>query len=580
MIHQHHIQSIPNGVMFNAYPDSIGHQLSDTIKMLQLPAFKEVFSLFYILPTFFNSDLDRGFSIIDYNLNPDLVSEKDLKALQELNIMLKFDIVLNHLSVASPQFQDLLQNGEHSKFKDFFINWNRFWEGKGIKNEDGIIVPEESYLNKLFMRKSGLPILKVPFPDGSEQPYWNTFYQEIQYQKITIDDVKHLKELDVKNAVSLCVKVNQGIENKQDISSLDFNEFDEYKTQILQIIHQKRTFLGQMDVNATSELVWEFYEETLAKVANYGCKILRLDAFAYLHKEIGQSNFFNKPGTWHYLEKIKKIATKNQLMVLPEIHAEYGLNLHDEVAKEGYQIYDFFLPGLMIHTLEKKSNKALLKWAVEIIEKGYQTVNMLGCHDGIPVLDLKGKEAKGLYHKGLLTDEEIEFVMETILQRGGKVKNLYDAAGNKISYYQINATFFSALGENEDKLLLARALQLFMPGIPQVWYLDLFAGKNNYEAANKGGSSSHKEINRTMLSLSEIENGLKREVVKKQLQLLRLRNTSKAFLGKITIHDSLENEISISWTNENCVAKLQANLTDFSFRVSHSENDISTELIF
>lgn len=580
MITQHHIQSIPNGVMFNAYPDSIGQRLSDTIKMLQLPEFKEVFSLFYILPTFFNSDLDRGFSIIDYNLNPELVSAKDLKALQELHIMLKFDIVLNHLSVASAQFKDLLQNGEHSNFKDFFINWNSFWEGKGTKNQEGIIVPEESYLKKLFMRKSGLPILKVPFPDGSEQPYWNTFYQEIQFQKITIDDLKHLKELDAEKALLICKKVNQLIDNKQDITRLDFNEFDEYKTQISQIIHQKRTFLGQMDVNAKSELVWEFYEETLAKVANYGCKILRLDAFAYLHKEIGQSNFFNKPGTWNYLERIKDIATKNKLIVLPEIHAEYGLNLHDEVAKEGYQIYDFFLPGLMIHTLEKGSNIALLKWATEIKEKGYQTVNMLGCHDGIPVLDLKGKELNGIYHKGLLTDEEIEFVMETILERGGKVKNLYDATGNKISYYQINATFFSALGENENKLVLARALQLFMPGIPQVWYLDLFAGKNNNEAANKGGSSSHKEINRTSLNVSEIENGLKRKVVANQLQLMRLRNTSKAFLGKMTIHDSLEKEISISWTNENCIAKLEANLIDFSFKVSHSENDISTELIF
>jgi sucrose phosphorylase len=580
MITQHHIQSIPNGVMFNAYPDSIGQRLSDTIKMLQLPEFKEVFSLFYILPTFFNSDLDRGFSIIDYNLNPELVSAKDLKALQELHIMLKFDIVLNHLSVASTQFKDLLQNGENSKFKKFFINWNSFWEGKGTKNEEGIIVPEERYLNKLFMRKSGLPILKVPFPDGSEQPYWNTFYQEIQFQKITIDDVKHLKELNTEKALLICKKVNQVIENMQDITTVDFNEFDEYKTEILQIIHQKKTFLGQMDVNAKSELVWEFYEETLAKVANYGCKILRLDAFAYLHKEIGQSNFFNKPGTWNYLERIKDIATKNKLIVLPEIHAEYGLNLHDEVAKEGYQIYDFFLPGLMIHTLEKGSNIALLKWATEIKEKGYQTVNMLGCHDGIPVLDLKGKELNGIYHKGLLTDEEIEFVMETILERGGKVKNLYDATGNKISYYQINATFFSALGENENKLVLARALQLFMPGIPQVWYLDLFAGKNNNEAANKGGSSSHKEINRTSLNVSEIENGLKRKVVANQLQLMRLRNTSKAFLGKMTIHDSLEKEISISWTNENCIAKLEANLIDFSFKVSHSENDISTELIF
>jgi sucrose phosphorylase len=52
------------------------------------------------------------------------------------------------------------------------------------------------------------------------------------------------------------------------------------------------------------------------------------------------------------------------------------------------------LPGLTIHTIENKTSKALLSWAKEIIAKGYKTVNMLGCHDGIPVLDLKGKRRK------------------------------------------------------------------------------------------------------------------------------------------------------------------------------------------
>ncbi len=74
------------------------------------------------------------------------------------------------------------------------------------------------------------------------------------------------------------------------------------------------------------------------------------------------------------------------------------------------------------------------------------------------------------------------------MERGGRVKNLYDPSGKKISYYQVNATFFSAFGEDERKLLLARAIQMFMPGIPQVWYLDIFAGKNDYKAADKGGN--------------------------------------------------------------------------------------------
>ena len=91
--------------------------------------------------------MDRGFSIIDYNINRELVSEEDIAALRALNIMLKFDIVLNHLSVASPQFRDLLKHGDNSKYKDFFINWNDFWKGNGILNEDGIIIPEKEFLD-------------------------------------------------------------------------------------------------------------------------------------------------------------------------------------------------------------------------------------------------------------------------------------------------------------------------------------------------------------------------------------------------------------------------------------------------
>jgi sucrose phosphorylase len=571
---------ISNGVMLNAYPDSIGSKLKDTISMLKMPEFENVFSLFYVLPTFFNSDLDRGFSIIDYNINEELVSEADLKALEALNIQLKFDIVLNHLSVASPQFKDLLKHGDQSKYKDFFINWNEFWEGHGIMGADGVVIPNKEFLNKLFMRKSGLPILKVMFPDGSEKPYWNTFYQQITYNKITESDLQSIKKLTSWEARFITDKVNKAIEENQDLTNLDFADCNHVKSDVLQVVNKKRSYLGQMDVNANSELVWDFYAETLEKVSNYGGKILRLDAFAYLHKEIGQSNFFNKPGTWEHLERIKQIADKNNLILLPEIHAEYGLHLHDEVAKEGYQIYDFFLPGLTIHTIENENSKAILTWAKEIIEKGYKTVNMLGCHDGIPVLDLKGKEVNGTYNKGLLDGAEIEGIMNKIMERGGRVKNLYDPEGNKISYYQVNATFFSALGADEQKLLLARTIQMFMPGIPQVWYLDIFAGKNDYEAADKGGSAGHKEINRTTLTLKDVEAGLKTNIVRNQLELIRLRNTSKAFSGTVKINDSVDSTIDILWTNQNEFAHLKANLKTKSVSIQYSQEGILNTLEF
>lgn len=571
---------ISNGVMLNIYPDSIGEKLSDSVTMLNRTEFKDVFSLLYVLPTFFNSDLDRGFSIIDYDINTNLVSPKDLLDLNELGIKLKFDIVLNHLSVASPQFQDLLQYGNESKFNHFFINWNTFWEGNGLKNEDGIIIPKPEFLNKLFMRKSGLPILKVRFPDGSEQPYWNTFYQQITYNPIKVDDLNNINGITENQKLFIVATINAAINDNQDFATLNFEDCTSFKSQILQIVEQKRSYLGQMDVNGESSLVWEFYEETLQKLNTYGCNILRLDAFAYLHKQVGESNFFNKPGTWDYLERIKKIALQNNLMLLPEIHAEYGLHLHDEVANEGYTIYDFFLPGLTIHTIENQNSKALLKWANEIVTKGYKTVNMLGCHDGIPVLDLKGKEVNGVYNKGLLEDNEIENIMTKIMERGGRVKNLYDPAGNKISYYQINATFFSALGEDEQSLLLARAIQLFMPGIPQIWYLDIFAGKNNYEAADNGGSAGHKEINRTTLTLQDIQQGLKREVVQHQLEMIRLRNTSNAFSGQMEINDVDNKIVDIKWVNGSTIAHLIANLQTKSFTINHSENGNITTLKF
>lgn len=563
---------INNGVMLNAYPDSIGTHLKDTVAMLQMPAFKNAFSLFYVLPTFFNSDLDRGFSIVDYNINEELVAKEDLEALEALNIMLKFDIVLNHLSVASPQFKDMIAHGDQSKYKDFFINWNTFWEGNGTVNNEGIIIPQKEYLDKLFMRKSGLPILNVVFPDGSERPYWNTFYQKITYQKINADDLQSISGLNAKDTSSICDKVNATIENSQDVKSIDFGDYEAHKTAVLQIVNSKRSYLGQMDVNAKSSLVWAFYEEVLAKVGSYGCQILRLDAFAYLHKEVGETNFFNTPGTWDYLAKINDIAKKNNLVLLPEIHAEYGLHLHDEVAQEGYAIYDFFLPGLLIHAIEKGTHKALLAWGKEVIQKGYQTVNMLGCHDGIPVMDLKGKEVNGVYQEGLLKDAEIEDMMELILGRGGRVKNLYGADGQKIGYYQVNATYFSALGESEQKLLLARAIQLFMPGIPQIWYLDLFAGKNDYAAADAAGEGGHKEINRTNLSLETVKTSLEKKVVKQQLEMIRLRNTASAFQGTVTFHDTPKEQLQITWTKDNSYATLNANLTTCEFSIRYVEN--------
>lgn len=124
--------------IFNLYPDSIGNNLKDYISLLEDTELKNAFGSTYILPSIFNSDLDRGFSVIDYELNHLFATKEDLKKLNRLGINLMFDFVLNHLSVLSEQFQDLLEKGEKSLYKNFFINWNDFWQGCGNMTSEGL----------------------------------------------------------------------------------------------------------------------------------------------------------------------------------------------------------------------------------------------------------------------------------------------------------------------------------------------------------------------------------------------------------------------------------------------------------
>ena len=95
--------------MLNAYPDSMGGTLHDIVQLLARPEFENVFGSFYILPSVFNTDLDRGFSVIDYTLNRELAGPQDMEGLKALGLKLKLDFILNHASVLSPQFQDLLK---------------------------------------------------------------------------------------------------------------------------------------------------------------------------------------------------------------------------------------------------------------------------------------------------------------------------------------------------------------------------------------------------------------------------------------------------------------------------------------
>lgn len=547
---------VNNGPMLNAYPDSIGGTLADIVSILDKTMLKDVFSSFYILPSVFHTDLDRGFSVIDYGLNKALADEGDLEKLEKLGIDLKLDFILNHASVLSEQFQDIVNNGQDSRYRDFFIHWNRFWEGHGEMTPEGFIRPDETLIKDMFFRKPGLPVLMVGMPDGSKEPYWNTFYQEVKYPMLDVQDIMKATGLQYGQAFELANLVNQSLEKGRKPSEIEVGRYEIYKADIFHLLEAQVKYLGQMDLNIKSPLVWAFYEQTLKTLAGYGAKIVRLDAFAYAPKEPGEKNFLNDPGTWELLERVRKIADQHKLTLLPEIHASYEEKIYEVITGKGYMTYDFFLPGLIIDALESGSGETLTLWAKELVEKKIRVVNMLGCHDGIPLLDLKG----------LLSEERIQRLIDIVVERGGYVKNLH---GQKNVYYQVNATYYSALGEDDKKMLLARAIQLFMPGKPQIWYLDLFAGPNDYEAVKMAGAGGHKEINRTNLTLEDVEQRLQEEIVQKQISMLRFRESFPAF--GVEAEQEIEgygSNISIKWKHQGYTAKLKADFASLDFEIA------------
>ena len=315
----------------------------------------------------------------------------------------------------------------------------------------------------------------------------------------------------------------------------------------------------QIDINCKSETAKKFIRDNLVGMCRHGAAMIRLDAFAYAPKTPGKKNFLNDPETWELLQKIHALAEPLGLTLLPEIHAAYDEKIYETLAEKGYATYDFFLPGLIIDAIENRRGTYLAGWAKEIVEKKISTVNMLGCHDGIPLLDLKG----------LLPKEDIQSLIDRIVSRGGMVKNLH---GQKNLYYQVNATYYSALGESDEKMLLARAIQMFMPGKSQIWYLDLFAGKNDHEAVQRAGESGHKEINRTNLSTDQITEGLKKDVVQKQLALIRMRNTHKAFSeGAEVAISGGERSLEIRWEYNSAFATLYVNFESGTYTIVESK---------
>ncbi|WP_280788966.1 sucrose phosphorylase [Paenibacillus sp. PastF-3] len=311
----------------------------------------------------------------------------------------------------------------------------------------------------------------------------------------------------------------------------------------------------QIDLDVTTETTRKFITDNLTFLAEKGASIIRLDAFAYANKKIGTNCFFVEPDIWEMLNHSEQTVAPYGVTVLPEIHEHYSIQL--KIAEQDYYVYDFALPMLVLHALFSGKVNRLVHWLEICPRKQFTT---LDTHDGIGVVDVKD----------LLSDEEAEMTRESLYSQGANVKKIYSTeAYNNLDIYQINCTYYSALGNDDQAYLLARAIQCFAPGIPQIYYVGLLAGVNDIELLEK--TKEGRNINRHYYTQEEIDVEVERPVVQKLFNILKFRNSNPAFDGDIQIEQLDENNVVIAWKNLLNEAKLEANLLTKAFTISQKE---------
>lgn len=309
----------------------------------------------------------------------------------------------------------------------------------------------------------------------------------------------------------------------------------------------------QIDLDVTTEVTRQFIKDNLEELAKHGASIIRLDAFAYANKKIGTNCFFVEPDIWEMLHFPRQLLAPQDIEILPEIHEHY--TIQQKIAEQNYYVYDFALPMLVLHALYSGKVNRLVHWMEICPRKQFTT---LDTHDGIGVVDVKD----------LLSDTEIEETREALYANGANVKKIYSTeAYNNLDIYQINCTYYSALGNDDQSYLLARVLQCFAPGIPQIYYVGLLAGENDIELLES--TKEGRNINRHYYTLEEIERTVERPIVKSLFKLLKFRNTSLAFDGTFSVKMIDDNQMRIIWSNESedVKAQLDVNLKEKTFSI-------------
>jgi sucrose phosphorylase len=321
----------------------------------------------------------------------------------------------------------------------------------------------------------------------------------------------------------------------------------------------------QIDIDVTHTEGMRYLDNILRIFAANGIGMVRLDAVGYAIKKPGRSSFMMEE-TFDFIRGFSEQAQKLGLEVLVEVHSYYQRQI--EIARHVDWVYDFALPPLVLHAFFNRTARDLKHWI------GIRPVNaltVLDTHDGIGVIDIGPDTQDRTGHPGLVHERDLVRLVEQIhANSNGESQRATGAAAANLDLYQVNCTFYDALGRDDLRYLLARAIQFFLPGIPQVYYVGLLAGHNDMTLLAETGIG--RDINRHYYTRSEIGAALQRPVVARLLDLIRLRNSHPSFNGTFAMVPSSDEVLELQWRKDTEFARLRIDLQSGEHRIEFSRN--------
>lgn len=470
------------------YADRLGSDLRCLHALLR-EQFDGLFSGVHILPFFDPIDgADAGFDPVDHTrVDSRLGDWEDVAALGADHAVMA-DLIVNHISSDSRQFQDVLRNGRASPYWELFLRKNDIFPDSEPASE----ISEE--VSHIYRPRPGQPFTSISLDDGSTYEFWTTFSP------------------------------------------------------------------GQLDINVEGPAGRDYLNSILDQFAQAGVREIRLDAAGYAIKRRG-TQCFMLPETFGFISALSEQAQTLGINTLVEVHSYYQAQI--AIASQVGRVYDFALPPLVLHTLYTGDATALKQW-LEIAPRNCVTV--LDTHDGIGIIDV----AKQGDFEGLLSDEEVDKLVNTIhAKTDGQSRKASGHAASNLDIYQVNSTYYDALGRDDVDYLIARAIQFFAPGTPQVYYVGLLAGENDLDLVERTGVG--RDINRHNYTLREIHDALERPVVKRLLKLIKLRNALPAFDAVFSMPECPRDQLLLRWDNNDQYAELQVNLSTRRATIDYSD---------